>query len=111
MITRKEYMKNSSELHHEYYLQFATPASFEFVKSKIGIDLLKKSKDPHLNDIIKRSSCGDWIWDYTPINLEKARQLGETGFNSLPSPSTCTCTGKAVARVLLDQEKGANNNV
>ena len=40
MITHKEYMANSSELHHAYYLQFATEATKRFVLERIGMDKL-----------------------------------------------------------------------
>ena len=37
MITRKDYMANSAELHHAYYLQFATEATKRFVLEHIGM--------------------------------------------------------------------------
>jgi hypothetical protein len=100
MINRQQYMQNSSELHHAYYLQFATPASYAFINSEIGVKKLLTSKDEHLNDLYKHSNggAGSWIWDATPINYSLAKELGEGN-----SMSTHTCVGKAVARELLKQ--------
>ena len=104
MITREQYMENSTELHHEYYLQFAMDQSYNFVRNSIGIKLLQASNDKYFNDIIKhsRGGSGGWIWDSTPVNLNLMRELGEA--NSL---STHTCVGKAVAREILRQSKQA----
>ena len=98
MITRKQYMENSSELFNAYYAQFITQSTIDFVKREVGIELLKTSKDKHLNDIIQHSNggAGGWIWDYTPFNIELARKLGECN-----SRATHTCIGKEAARMIL----------
>ncbi len=105
-ITRDEYMSNSKELFHDYYSQFITSESIAYIRQKFTIEQLLESKDGHLNDICKISNggAGTWLWDYTPINLNLARELGETGQRSLPSQSTRTCVGKAVARNLISQK-------
>ena len=107
MITRKDYMNNSSELHHEYYSQFVTESTLSFIKDNIGIDKLKTSKDKHLNDLYSHSNggAGGWIWDYAPINLQLARELGEVSPNGLGSQSTHTCIAKAAAKILLAESK------
>jgi len=107
MITRTEYMKNSSELHQEYYLQFATESTFQFVRSRIGLEKLRSSKDKYFNDVIRMPGRADatWIWDLSPCNLQLMRELGEVGTKSLPSKSTCTCVGKAAARKLLSESE------
>lgn len=51
VITRQQYMDNSKELHHAYWLQFATPETFSLVRSSIGVDRIKASTDPYMNDI------------------------------------------------------------
>lgn len=99
MITRSQYMENSSELHHDYWSQFVTPATISFVKNHIGIDKLKASKDPHLNDVVKWEQGGKtWLWDRSPMNIVKAKELGENC-----SRSSHTCTGKAAARIILEE--------
>jgi hypothetical protein len=103
MITRTEYMQNSSVLHYEYYLQFATDSTFHFVRTSIGLEKLRSSKDKYFNDIIKHGPSGGWIWDHSPVNLPLMRELGEVGTKSLPSKSTCTCVGKAAARKILSE--------
>lgn len=101
MITYKEYMNNSSELHQAFYAQFVTDETIDFIKSRIGIDKIKASKCHHLNDVVKMGASGGWIWDYSPLDLSKARQLGAVGKHSYPSQATHTCVGKAAARMLL----------
>ena len=110
MITRKQYMENSSGLDigdekrtenfRAYYGQFVTQSAIDFVKRNVGIKLLKKSKDPHFNDIIQHSNggSGGWIWDHTPFNIELARKLGENN-----SQATHTCIGKEAARMILEE--------
>ena len=102
-ITRKEYMKDSGNLHHTYYAQFITESTMHFVRERIGIEKLLTSKDKHFNDIIKhsRNGAGGWIWDFTPVNIELMRELGECHKGYLPSQATYTCVGKAAARILI----------
>lgn len=103
MITRKEYMANSAELYHAYFLQFATEETKRFVLERIGMDKLLRSTCPYLNDIVKHSggSAGSWVWDYSPCNVTLMREVGEVSKRCLPSPSMRTCVGKAVARELI----------
>lgn len=101
MITRSEYMENSSELHHAYYSQFVTPSTISFIKSRIGLKRLQASKDPHLNDVVRWEQGGrTWLWDRSPINVALAKELKEG-----QSMSTCTCVGKAAARMILEEAK------
>jgi hypothetical protein len=51
-------MENSSELHQEYYLQFATESTFRFIRAHIGLKKLRASKDKYFNDIINHSNGG-----------------------------------------------------
>lgn len=103
-ITRKEYMKNSSELFRPYYRQFVTSETLAFVKNRIGMEKLRRSTCEHLNDVVMWERGGrTWLWDHSPINLQLARELGEVSPNALPSQSTRTCIGKAAARILLGQ--------
>lgn len=98
MITREDYMNNSSELHHAYYSQFVTQATKDFVLREFGMEKLKASKDVHLNDLCKHSQ-GTWTWDYSPVNTKLIRKAGEC-----MSYSVITCVGKAAARILLEEE-------
>ena len=113
-ITYAEYMTPSNsraeahEKHHQFYLQLATPSTFEFVRQVIGMDRLRKSKDRYLNDIdIKYSRAfglQHWVWDNSPMNLTLARELGAVSKEGYPAPSTYTCVGKAAALELLRRE-------
>lgn len=108
LITRKQYMDNSSELHHDYYAQFVTDATRQWVRKNIGMDKLLSSKCEYFNDIgIKHSNggAGKWIWDFAPYNLQLMREAGETSPGYLPSQSAVTCTAKACARMLVCEAK------
>lgn len=100
-MTRKEYMKDSSANFSDYYGQFITEHTINFIKHEIGIKKLKTSKCEHLNDLYSHSNggAGTWIWDFTPFNQTLAREMGESF-----SPSTHTCIGKECARRLLEEE-------
>ena len=101
MITRTQYMENSSELYHDFFAQFVTGETIAFVKNHIGLKRLQASTCEHLNDVVKWQQGGKtWLWDRTPINASLAKELGEGN-----SMSTRTCVGKAAARIILE---GAN---
>ena len=101
MITREQYMENASELHHAYHLQFATEETFRFVEQRIGLKLLRSSKDKYFNDVIRMPGTANatWIWDRAPINHRLVREAGDN-----LSKSTFTCVSKAAARELLNRE-------
>lgn len=106
-ITRKQYMENSSELFHAYYMQFVTESTKHFIVNSVGMAKIRKSKDGHLNDVAKISRGGaeTWVWDSSPVNIDLMRKLGEVSERGLPSQSAHTCVGKACARDLLNKEK------
>ena len=100
----KALKKDSSNLFHAYYLQFATKGTYYFVETQIGIEKLKTSKDGHLNDLYSHSNGGrgGWIRDHAPINMTLIREAGETN-----SQCTHTCVSKSVAREMLNQLEAA----
>jgi hypothetical protein len=110
MITRKEYMSDSSNLHHKYYAQFITEATKRFVLGGLSVEKIRKafdSGDEHLNEIKipynNMSRGGGWWWDEAPVDVGLMREAGEIGPGSLPSMATHTCVGKAAARVLAER--------
>ena len=107
MITRKEYMEKKTidgkrvtfDLHHAYFLQFATDRTRELVISSVGHNRILESKDPHLNDIPLK------VWDSLNGPLKETinqRLKGQAeGFPAGKygwSLSDCVCIAKAVAR-------------
>lgn len=105
-ITRSDYMKNSSELHHAYYSQFVTENTKRFVLSSLTVDKIKnaiENGDKHLNEIKipynNMGSGGRWWWDDAPINIGLLKELGEGN-----TPSTATCVAKAAARMLIENK-------
>lgn len=102
MITRKEYMTDSANLHQAYYAQFITEATRRYVLGNVGMSKLKASTDRHLNDVtVKRYDSGLTVWNVAPVNVAKAIDAGECVAN--PTPSCRTCTAKEAARVLLEE--------
>jgi hypothetical protein len=96
-ITREQYIKSKEDgIHHAYYSQFVTENTMHFVKDRIGLAKIRASKCKHFNDVVKMVGRRGWVWDFTPVNVALARQLGE-GL----SLSTHTCVGKAAARMLI----------
>lgn len=109
-ITRKEYMADSSNLHHAYHSQFVTESTKQFVLSSLSVDQIRKaidSGDKHLNEIKipynNMSRGGGWWWDGAPYNLEMMREAGEVSERCLPSLATRTCVGKAAAKMLVEE--------
>jgi hypothetical protein len=105
MISYQEYMTNSSELHHAYYLQFVTPETNAFILRSLKVDNIKKALengDVHLNDIKipynNMGHGGNWWWDEAPFNRTLMKDCGATNINS---PSAHTCVGKAAAKELV----------
>ena len=112
-ITREEYMKDSSNLFHDYYSQFVTEETKRFVLNSLTVESIQKaynSGDVSLNEIKipynNMGSGGGWWWDDAPINLNLARELGEVSKNGRGSPSTRTCIGKTAARILANVKRG-----
>lgn len=102
MITREQYMADSAALHFAYFSQFVTPQTLAFVKSAIGLDNLRKAKDPeHLNGVpgVEWSADGmHWVWDRSPVNAQRLAVCGE-----INSANVRTCVGKAAAKQLLSE--------
>jgi hypothetical protein len=80
----------------EYYAQFITPELVEAVKNKIGIDKVKASKDPHLNDI----PLTKWDSIFLDYNLKKEIALKMQEAGTFFSISGAVCTAKECARTL-----------
>ena len=62
MKTRMDYLNNVCT-HREYYAQFVTHETLEYVKRHIGLRKLLASKDQHFNDIPLKS------WDFLTEGL------------------------------------------
>lgn len=104
MITRKEYMADSRNLHHAYYLQFATKSTFSIVHMRIGVEAILASTDPHMNDIPlgKWDALNDLIRSSIDQRLKGAADgypKGRFGW----SLGDTVCIAKAVAREIRKQ--------
>lgn len=97
MITRQAYMSDKSpDAHFRYYSQFATPAVQAIVARAIGVDRIKRSTDPHLNDIPLR----EWDALAPAVRMCSGRLIAEANTGGGVSLSDCVCTAKAAARIL-----------
>ena len=96
MITRKNYMLDGANLHHSYYLQFATPSTYSLIKAFVG--------ESDYNTIPLHS--WDRISERVKASVDK-RLLGSAEGYEYPkyawSLSTSVCIAKAVARELSSQ--------
>jgi hypothetical protein len=95
MFTRDDYFDRKCS-HREYYSQFVTPAITSRVKACIGLERLKASTDPHLNNIPLR----EWDNLVTPCPAEVGKLMREAG--DYPTQAGLVCTAKEAARQLLD---------
>lgn len=99
LYKRNDYLEGNCT-HQEYYAQFIVPSTYTFIKERIGMDTLRRSTNIHFNDVIRCIGSSKWIWDYTPIDLDKLRLA-----NDFNSANTRTCVGKAAAKILLNMDK------
>lgn len=93
MITRKDYMLDSANLHHSYYLQFATQSTYNLIKAFVG------GRD--YNSI----PLQDWyrISESVRMSVDKRLLARAEGYDYPKyawSLSTSVCIAKAVAREL-----------
>lgn len=95
MITREDYLENSSELHRAYYAQFITSEYRERVIAGIGKDRILRSK--HLNDIAL------YVWDnlIAPVPCECGNLMRACG--DYPTKAGCVCILKEIARQIIDE--------
>ena len=104
--TRKQYM-NKEVSHHDYHAQFATEATRKFILNALTPEQIYKalkSGYEHLNQIKipfnNMSHGGGWWWDNAPLNIELWRKANNKEKNIMPSLSTRTCVGKAMAKII-----------
>lgn len=99
MIKRSEYV-NGRVNHQAYYGQFVTPAVIDLVRTYIGEDKIKKSTDPHFNDIPLRH------WDAMSgqIGYLVGHLLGEANGSTRGaySLSDTVCVAKEAARMIKE---------
>jgi len=103
MITRKEYMENSSEMHHKYYGQFVTESVKRLVLSEFSITELETSftEDKWMNTL--KLERWDRLFPLVPISVfNKIRESGDVNARSL---ANSVCVLKAAARILIEENE------
>lgn len=121
MITRQDYMKDSSKLHRQYYAQFVNDKVKQRVLDTFGLETLKKSyaKDEHFNTNLtplkKWDLLGGWSWgvirgeqiaiiqprsttDILPVEYSLLKEAGEGLSNS-----TMVCIYKEAGRQIIEK--------
>ena len=94
MFTRKQYI-NKECTHEQYYGQFVTDGTKARVLSGIGLDALKKSNDPHFNDIPLHE------WDGLVANCPGSAAFSKAGDYYTLAGGICLL--KEAARQVLEQ--------
>jgi hypothetical protein len=98
-MTRQEYMAHPGpEEHRKYYGQFVTPEIKAYVRDRIGYETLKRSTDPHMNDIPLHR------WDAMhrmapPSTWRAFKDVGDAGV----SLGNSVCLHKEAARQILEE--------
>jgi hypothetical protein len=102
-MTHEEYLElsrtgDSIEAFHLYYGQFVTPYVTEVVRTCIGEDIIRASKDVHFNDIPIK------LWDkLVPLVRHGIASKNErlNGTRAV-SECECVCTLKTAAHIIRD---------
>lgn len=102
-MTRKEYLDlsrlgNGIEAFHRYYSQFVTPYVTEVVRTYIGEDIIRASKDVHFNDIPIK------LWDKLVPLVRHGIASKNEKLNGTRAVSVCecVCTLKTAAHIIRD---------
>ena len=85
MITRKDYMADSANLHHSYYLQFATESTYSLIKTFVGgrdYDSIPLHSWDRISEMVRRTVdkrlLGSVTDRETIVSVEFVTQNGET---------------------------------
>lgn len=104
MITRKQYMQNANELHHQYYMQFINKDLMQFVVNAIGVDRIMQSTDKHMNDIPLK------YWDNLMFGIpQTCNRAMIVECKEMWSLNTSVCIAKAAAKQFKMQNEGHTN--
>ena len=94
IITRQEYMKDSSNLHDKYYGQFVNSQILSLVVNIIGKKRINESICEHMNDIPLR------LWDSISMQVNFYCTTDRKKAGECNSIATGVCIGKAAARLI-----------
>jgi hypothetical protein len=102
MLTRKQYMASSDQLHHAYYLQLAQMAGLGARSLPVGLDKIREAlkTDEHLNNIRLT------LWDAAALNCKSRvsdyiAKCEESKHKGLWSLGDGVCILKALAKHLV----------
>lgn len=108
MITRKQYMADSANLHESYYGQFVTPEIKQRVLKRFGIEILKNEfqKDENLNGIPLKC-WDDLAGNRITFDGYAATLCADTlkAAGDGPTWSNSVCILKAAARQIVNENQ------
>lgn len=100
-MTHEEYLElsrtgDSIEAFHQYYSQFVTPYVTEVVRTYIGEDIIRASKDVHFNDLPLK------LWDELIPCVRHDIASKNEKLNGMRAVSVCecVCTLKTAAHII-----------
>lgn len=85
---------NNFVSHHDYYLQFVNDSVKNLVINCIGLERIKKSIDPHFNDIPLK------LWDNLECSIRNIVGDSIRKLNNSVSLSDCICVAKTAAKLI-----------
>lgn len=103
IITRAEYLANSSQLHDKYYSQFVTPYIKDLIISRVGLKTLLASRDKNLNDIPLAS--WDGVASQNICKLSSVHELSRQTKEGGVTLAMGVCIAKAAARIIIKENK------
>ena len=104
MKSRYEQYTSGEITHREFYKPFVKESLKTAVRSKILLERLLASNDPHLNDIPLKE------WDDL-VFLLPIRDMLDAGMNTVNARSIRVCIAKEAACQLIDEHKDTSTMV
>lgn len=101
MITRQDYLNSDCQktAHRAYYAQFVTQNTLDLVERTFSKACLKKSEDPHFNDISLRRWDAKAYYAITKPIEKKLRELGD-----YPTLAGAVCILKEAAQQIRESK-------
>jgi hypothetical protein len=108
-INDPEFTEFATKNHNDYYRQFVSDQTIQFVINSIGLQRILDSRDPHLNDIPLQ------VWDdlchYSGFSFLPVAKLKEAGEVHIKTLGVGVCVLKQAAKMIREQVEQKTNQV
>lgn len=107
MITRQQYLSDSTNLHESYYKQFVNSSIKQMVLNKFGIEKLKKHYAAKFGDknYIDLNHWDSLAGGYSSqLCASKLKEVGD-----YPSLAGAVCILKTAARMIVEEDSAKNS--